>query len=32
MHCTNSGGLVFQAPVKWREGLENRMSSGKVIS
>ena len=32
IHCTNWGGLVIQAPVDWREGLDNRMSSGRVIS
>ena len=29
---TNWGGLVIQATVNWREGLDNRMSSGSVIS
>ena len=26
------GGLVIQTHVNWREGLDNRMSSGRVIS
>ena len=30
--CTNWTGLVIQAPVNWREGLDNRMSSGSVIN
>ena len=32
IHCTNWGGLVIQAPVNWREGQDNRMSFGRVIS
>ena len=31
-HCTNWDGLVTQALVNWMEGLDNRMSSGRVIS
>ena len=26
--CTNWSGLVIEAPVNWREGLDDRMSSG----
>ena len=29
---TNWGGLVIQAPVNWREDLDNRISSGRVLS
>ena len=29
--CVNWSGLVIQAPLNWREGLDNRMSSGNVI-
>ena len=31
-HCANWGGLVIQAPVNKRESINNRISSGKVIS
>ena len=31
-HSTNWGGLVIQASVNCREGLDNRMSSGRVIA
>ena len=30
MHCTKLGGLVIQAAVNWREGLDNRMSFGRI--